>query len=261
MTFWRPVFDDILKRIKERGWLDATALSWTAFYGGPDDSTIRLSEKLWPEAAWFICNHEIHREWRSLNNPDWVKVRYGNTCYFYGEPSARGYRALLEPRPMFLADVFRQNWRDYSPLTLQRRTPEDIAMSGLDGVGDFGSDLFGYREPSGRFVRSECNEGPSTPAQSQMSMLYPGPDGPVATERYEMFREGVVMTEALLFIERALQAKKLSPELQQRAEQALDARSNAFIMDWFCIRDMPAAEDAKLLDLAGEVAKELGARR
>jgi len=73
-----------------------------------------------------------------------------------------------------------------------------------------------------------------------------------------MFREGVVMTEALLFIERALQAKKLSPKLQQRAEQALDARSNAFIMDWFCIRDMPAAEDGKLLDLAGEVARELG---
>jgi hypothetical protein len=32
-------------------------------------------------------------------------------------------------------------------------------------------------------------------------------------------------------------------------------------MDWFCIRGMPAAEDAKLLDLAGEVARELGARR
>jgi hypothetical protein len=257
VTFWRPVFDDIFKRIKERGWLDATALSWTAFYGGPDDSTIRLTEKLWPEAVWYICSHEIHREWRSLNNPDWVKVRYGNTAYFYGEPSPRGYRALLEPRPMFLADVFRQNWRDYSPLTLQRRTPEDIAMSGLDGVGDFGSDLFGYRHPWGRFVRSECNDGPSTPAQSQMSMLYPGPDGPVATERYEMFREGVVMTEALLFIERALQAKKLSPALQEKADKAMDARSHAFIMDWFAIRDMPAAEDAKLLDLAGEVAREL----
>lgn len=258
VTFWRPVFDDIFKRIKERGWLDATALSWTAFYGGPDDSTIRLTQKLWPEAVWYICSHEIHREWRSLNNPDWVKVRYGNTCYFYGEPSMRGYRALLEPRPMFLADVFRTNWRDYSPLTLQRRTPEDIAMSGLDGVGDFGSDLFGYLHPWGRFYRSEYNEGPSTPAQSQMSMLYPGPDGPVATERYEMFREGVVMTEALLFVERAIQAKKLSPALQEKADKALDARSHAFIMDWFAIRDMPAAEDAKLLDLAGEVARELG---
>jgi len=92
-------------------------------------------------------------------------------------------------------------------------------------------------------------------------MLYPGPDGPVATERFEMFREGVVTTEALLFIERAIQSKKLSPALQQKAGQALEARSNAFIMDWFAIRDMPAAEDAKLLALAGEVARELEGRK
>jgi len=90
-------------------------------------------------------------------------------------------------------------------------------------------------------------------------MLYPGPDGPVATERYEMFREGVEIAETLLFIEQAIQAKKLSPELQQKVEKALEARSNAFIMDWFTIRDMPGAEeDAKLLGLAGEVAREVG---
>ena len=69
------------------------------------------------------------------------------------------------------------------------------------------------------------------------------------------------MTEALLFIERAIQEKKLSPALHERAEKALEARSHAFIMDWFCIRDMPAEEDAKLLDLAGEVARELEGKK
>ncbi len=91
--------------------------------------------------------------------------------------------------------------------------------------------------------------------------LYPGPDGPVATERFEMFREGVQLAEALIFIERAIQEKKLSPALQEKAEKALDARSHAFIMDWFAIRDMPAAEDAKLLALAGEVAREVGKKK
>jgi hypothetical protein len=91
-----------------------------------------------------------------------------------------------------------------------------------------------------------------------MARLYPGPDGPVATERYEMFREGVEIAEALLFIEQAIQEKKLSPALQKKAEKALEARSNAFIMDWFTLRDMPGAEeDAKLLGLAGEVAREV----
>ena len=65
---------------------------------------------------------------------------------------------------------------------------------------------------------------PCGPIQSQYSLLYPGPDGPLATERYENVREGLLMTEALLFIERAIQSKKLSPELQERADKALDAR-------------------------------------
>ncbi len=260
VAFWQPVFNDILKRLKDRGWLDATAFTWTAFYGGPDEDTAKLAEKLWPQAVWFLCNHEVDRNWRDPNNP-WVKLRFISLAYAYGLPSPRGYRALIEPRPLFMTDIFRSSWRDNSPLTHQRRTAEDMAMSGMDGVSDFGIDLFMFRRANGSIERYGADVSPSGPGQSQWSLLYPGPDGPVATERYEMFREGLVLTEALLFIERALQAKNLSPKLQQRAEQALDARSHAFIMDWFCIRDMPAAEDAKLLDLAGEVAKELGARR
>jgi hypothetical protein len=79
-----------------------------------------------------------------------------------------------------------------------------------------------------------------------------------------------ILLNALLFIEppsrslrRAIdQEKKLSPELQRRAEKALEARNRAFIMNWFGIRDMPGAEeDAKLFDLAGEVAKELEGKK
>jgi hypothetical protein len=84
----------------------------------------------------------------------------------------------------------------------------------------------------------------------------------VTTERFEMFREGVELAEALIFIERAIQNKKLSPALQQKAEKALEARSVAFIRDWFTIRDMPAAgEDKKLLDLAGEVEREMAGKK
>jgi len=260
VAFWRPVFDDVLKRVKDRGWLDAAALGWSAFYGGPDDDVAKLAKQLWPDAVWALMNHEANRDWRDRDNP-WVKLRYACTCYNLGFPAVRGYRALLEPRPVLLADVFRANWRDYSPLTHQRRTGEDIAMSGVDGVSDFGADLFTYRRPNGEIsVPSVSDNRPAGPGQTQMCMLYPGPDGPVTTERLETVREGVELTEALLFIERAIQEKKLSPALQERAEKALEARSHAFIMDWFAIRDMPAEEDGKLLDLAGEVAKEVDNR-
>ena len=256
LAFWKPVFDGAFKRIKEREWMDTTAFDSCAFYGGPFDALVTLTRQLWPEAVWVMASHDATADWKDGNNP-WVKLRYACGILDFGYPSVRGYRALLRDRPVFYCNEYRYNWRNSSPLTLQRRVGEDIIMSDRDGVSNFGADLFMYRGSNGDLQKPAGNSGGSSPGQTQHSILYPGPDGPVGTERYEMFREGVEIAETLLFIERAIQEKKLTPELQKKAEQALEARSQAFIMDWFAIRDMPAAEDAKLLDLAGEVAREL----
>ena len=255
LAFWKPVFDGAFQRIKARGWLDATAFGWTSDKEGPDEALANLAEKLWPEGVWVMVSHEVTAAWKDADSP-WVKLRYACGVYAFGYPSVRGYRALLRDRPVFFCYTYRHNWSDFSPLTLQRRVGEDIIMSGHDGVGDFGADLFMYRDGNGNLQKPAGPEYPSGPGWTQHAMLYPGPDGPVATERFEMFREGVELAEALIFIERAIQEKKLSPELQQKAEKALEARSHAFIMNWFIVRDMPGAEeDAKLLSLAGEVAK------
>ncbi|MEI6564633.1 MAG: glycoside hydrolase domain-containing protein, partial [bacterium] len=281
LAFWKPVFDGVFKRIKDRGWMDTTAFGLTADNDGPDDGFANLAEQLWPDGVWAMVTHEVAADWKDGNNP-WVKLRYACGVYDFGWPSVRGYRALLRDRPVLFCNTYRSNWRNFSPLTLQRRVGEDIIMSGRDGVSDFGADLFMYRDSRGVLQKPGGPEFPSGPGWTQHAMLYPGPDGPVATERYEMFREGVELAEALIFIERAVeltemlnallfieppsrslrraieQEKRLSPELQQRAEKVLKARSQAFIMDWFTLRDMPGAgEDAKLLNLAGEVAREL----
>ena len=258
LAFWKPVFDGVFKRIEARDWLDATAFGLTADQEGPDDGFAELAEQLWPEGVWVLVTHGATADWRDRNIP-WVKLRYACGVYDFGYPSVRGYRALLRDRPVFFCNTYRGNWRNFSPLTLQRRVGEDIIMSGRDGVSDFGADLFMYGDSRGNLQKPGGPEYPSGPGWTQHAMLYPGPDGPVATERFEMFREGVELAEALIFIERAIQEKKLSPELQQKAEKALEERSNAFIMDWFTIRDMPGAgEDEKLLSLAGEVEQELG---
>ena len=129
-----------------------TAAGWTrrpsvgsAFYGGPDDDVAKLAQELWP------ARRLVHRVPMRSTASGATRTTPGsrsatrNRAYDFGIPSVRGYRALLEPRPVLLADVFVRIWRDYSPLTHQRRTAEDIAMSGMDGVGDFGTDLFTYR--------------------------------------------------------------------------------------------------------------------
>ena len=257
LAFWKPAFDGAFQRIKARGWLDATAFGFTSDQEGPDDFIAKFTKQLWPEGAWVLVSHDVTADWKDNANP-WVKLRYGCAVYDFGYPSVRGYRALLQDRPVYFCNTYRGNWRNFSPLTLQRRVGEDIIMSGRDGVSDFGADLFMYRDANGNLQSPKGPDWPSGPGWTQISMLYPGPDGPVASERYEMFREGVEIAETLFFIEQAIQGKKLTPELQQKAEKALEARSQAFLMDWFTIRDMPGAEeDAKLLDLAGEVGREL----
>jgi hypothetical protein len=59
-------------------------------------------------------------------------------------------------------------------------------------------------------------------------MLVPGPDGPVATNRYEAFREGIQECEARIAIETALGDEslkaKLGADLAQRCQATLDQR-------------------------------------
>jgi hypothetical protein len=102
-------------------------------------------------------------------------------------------------------------------------------------------------------------------ALSTLALLYPGPDGAVATERYEMFREGLELCEAVVFVRKAIADKKLSADLQQRADRYVrngnGDRFKAVDTGWFIARYMQTEEDEKLLSLAGEVARAMGSEK
>jgi hypothetical protein len=262
LAFWRPVFDEILKKLRARGWLDATALGYSSGRNQPSPpSIVDVAKKLWPEGVWYSTGHntDLGMKFEGADKSVTMPVRYIDTVWCAREAVPRGYRALLAPRDQFFCYNHRERFSDQSPLTDLRRIAEDMIMSGHDGVGEFGADLFPLKRPAGGYYAPTAGRGMNWngPGVSTQALLAPGPDGPVATERFEMFREGVELAEALLFIERAIQEKKLSDDLQKRANRYLDERSEAFIKGWFGVRYMQAEEDAKLLGLAGEVAREL----
>jgi hypothetical protein len=58
----------------------------------------------------------------------------------------------------------------------------------------------------------------------------PGPDGAMATAKLEMMREGLQETEARIFLEMALDGKRLSGPLADKAQQVLDERVRALAM-------------------------------
>ncbi len=77
-----------------------------------------------------------------------------------------------------------------------------------------------------------------------------------------MFREGLELAEAVIFVRQALHKGLLSGELKARAERYLapktGERDQTFWKGAFMPRYMQDVEDAKLLDLVGEVARVAG---
>jgi len=246
--FWRPVFDEILKKLKARGWLKVTAIAWSPVYGGVSEDVGDVGRRLWPDCVWSLTSHD------ALIQDALFLHGYHSLGPYLGRPTVRGYRELLKPREKFTT-LYWGRFRGTATLSDCRRIVEEKIMTGHDGMAHFGADLFPLMNDQGRYF-SEAPWPPILKGPLGAAKVYPGPDGPVATERYEMFREGVELCEALLFIERAIKDKKLGPELHRRAKSHLEDRSNAIIKRWFAMGEMlDPEEDAKLLDLAGEVAR------
>jgi hypothetical protein len=132
-------------------------------------------------------------------------------------------------------------------------------LQACDGA-QLGADIFPCKGDGGRYgFEADARGGLGPSAEGTTAILAPGADGPIATERYEMFREGVELAEAILFLERALRDKKIGGDLEQRVDRCLKARSEAMARYWFGYTDA-AEQDEKLLALAGEVAKKLEGR-
>jgi hypothetical protein len=257
--FWKPVLDEVLKRVQARGWLDVTSLGHNSYCWAVKPPVVDVAKRLWPEGVWTYTAHNgsLGGAFAGTSKSITMPIRYADTVWSAGHLTARGYSALLKPRPGYWCFTYRGCFRDDSPLTDLRRIDEDEIMMGHDGLSDFGADLFPIKRPNGAIYGIANGRGTGGPGNSTMALLAPGPKGAIATERFEMFREGAELAEALLFIQRAIEGKKISDDLIQRANKYLDQRGEGFLKGWFGVRYMQAEHDEQLLNLAGEVARAL----
>jgi hypothetical protein len=208
---------------------------------------------VWPDGVWSYTGHNgrLGMKFAGTDKGVAMPVRYADTIWSTGRRRPRGAQDLLKPRPNYWCFTFR-GFRDRESLAACRNLPEQELSMGQDGYSDFGVDFFPIKGPrSGRYSYVGNGRGTGGPGDGTLALLAPGPDGPVASERFEALREGVQLGEAILFLERALQEKKISGDLEQRVNRFLDARGDAFVRTWFNNR---SEDDARLLVLAGEVA-------
>jgi Glycoside hydrolase 123, catalytic domain/Glycoside hydrolase 123 N-terminal domain len=259
VKFWKPVFDGIRARVKKRGWEDVLAVGHQSYCWGPTPQMVDACNKLWPGAVWSYTAHNgtLSGRWKGTGGLS-MSVRYAECVWTEGRISPRGYRSLLTRKdPKALWDsVNRGRHRDYSPIVRLRHLPEEMIMRGHDGVGQLGAGLFPLKGGRrGRYYHLNRGRGGLGPECSTRTFVAPGPKGPVVTERYEMFREGVQLCETLIFLERAIMEKKISGDLAKRVGDYLQARGTARIKDW---RAGQFARDEQLYALAAEAAKATG---
>jgi hypothetical protein len=253
LQFWKPVLDEIRKKVEARGWWDVTAMGHNSYSAPAHPTVVGIVKKIWPDGVWSFTAHSgvLGDRWPTTVKGENMLARYADGVWTKGAATARGGRKLLQPRPGYWCYTYRTDFNDASGLTILRDIPEEEITCGHDGVSDFGVDFFAVKGQSGRMTHVGCGAGTGGPTDSTMALLAPGRDGPVVTERYEMLREGVEVGEAILYLERALQEKKVSGELADRVNRYLDGRDEAYRKRWPNGR---FERDLALLALAGEVA-------
>jgi hypothetical protein len=159
--------------------------------------------------------------------------------------------------------------RDDSPLAVYRMVTEAAVQGNLRGIGRVGGDFWPI--PTGRpgqFIHICTGYGGVTMVENTLSLTSPGPDGADFNERLEMFREGVQVAEAILFVQKALEAKQVDAELAGRAVALLDERARYYLRARFphatCRLSLECSNwqtrDSQLFALAAEIGRNIAAK-
>ncbi|MCK6472201.1 MAG: hypothetical protein L6R28_10685 [Planctomycetes bacterium] len=247
VAFWKPVLEGIFERLEKRGWKDAAVIGTPSDNGPKTPEPVSMVKELWPEARLMFSGHPNPTQlpardksmvpvacrehvWAAgvLYKPDGAKAGGGGK---YPTPWKRG-PTQLEWGFMRYGVACIHHLYESSPAAAWRAVEEATLQGNLNGVGRVGLDFWplpvgnkpgNYRALSGD---KGMHLGPSA---STRMFFFPGPNGPVATWRSEVFREGLQIREAMIFLQQALERPGLEAELAERIREALDERARHYL--------------------------------
>jgi hypothetical protein len=288
VAFWKPVMTEVNARLQKRG-LGGKAHLGMVVEGGLAVDALRnwdpkgmrpavdLFKDVWPEGKWTQIAHQGG----------------GGKDGIYGAPlgyvmtvlgNFSPYRSKLwgsPDLPLVLIKHFRAH-----PVIDLRPTAErgslfwaaEVAMGETHGIGPLGVDFWNLTAEE----RGDRAGGSTAPLEgghgnfrmylfTTAALLAPGPEGPVSTARFEMFREGLQACEARAVVEKALgdeaSRQRLGDPLAKRCQDVLKERRQAFESvaaygpsgegwRWFANSGWEDL-NGKLFSRAGDVAKAL----
>jgi len=237
--FWKPVVDGIAAILGEHK-LRGSMMFGVAGDKRPSKAAVEDLRAIAPDVPWVVHSHarasKLHGQpvgyladvWGSPRAPDPATKR------LYGWQSA--FRRVTFPRA---GSSTVGTIRTEAPPARYRLVLEGAQSAGIHGFGRMGADFWDliparYNRLGPILTRYPISSWAQlTLANSSAYVLWPGPDGPVATVRFEMIREGAQEAEAKIFVERALTdaaaRATLGDALAARARKILDERIAALL--------------------------------
>ncbi|HUU23419.1 MAG TPA: glycoside hydrolase domain-containing protein [Phycisphaerae bacterium] len=274
-AFWKPVLGGVRDLLAKRGLTDRMALGYVADQG-PDKATVGVFHRLLPNAGWQATRH-IPRGYGSVAyEGGTVPILYQANVWGgwdHWDPATRrpyGWKFPLDPSLRTWLD---RGLFDASSIPQFRTACEQALLADRRGLGQIGADF--WPTPGDKEVRGGTLVG-RYPATSEGNLgiyagqlLYPAPEGPVPTARYQMMRENIQECEARIFLEKLLTSAPcpLPAGLPAKAQAVLDERTR-----WHRVASLAAEsviswpysgwEDrsARLYAVAGEAARAVEAR-
>ncbi|MBA4388850.1 MAG: hypothetical protein C0404_12780, partial [Verrucomicrobia bacterium] len=241
--FWKPVMDEIRKRVEKRGWWDVTLIGHSGDFT-PKPLEVDCFKAIWPDGKWIFSAHMAttameasdkskmpvvvgERVWGCgrLYNPDIPDPIYGTT---YPQRWKKTPDKIEMVFPRVGQGSMNGLWDD-GRLALWRMSSEAAIQGNIHGFGRVGLDFWPVPGRGRGHMDSLAGSSNQGMGHSTLAIVGAGRSGPCATERFEMCREGVQVREAILFVQKALVEKKGGEALLKRGKDLLDERARHYL--------------------------------
>jgi hypothetical protein len=289
VEFWKPVLLDVKGILAKHG-LAERILIGSASEACPNKGSVGMFRQVLPGAGW-------ERHCHPGNGGEWLEYEGGKVPVLYTvniwgswesqDPAVRrvyGWKFKYPVEGGIRCWLNRELHDGHSSPSF-RWHPEQDWLADRPGAGQVGADFWtpakdGKVSPGSincRYPRTQ-DAGAGGRACTMTLLLYPTPDGAVATLRYEATRENLQECEARVFLERLLTAEPcaLPAELAKKCQEVMDERTrwHRILSAWQTI-DLNSTKkigrswaysgweerSAELYRCAAEAAKAIGANK
>ena len=229
-ALWKPLFTALRERMKRRG-LEKTMMLGLITDAWVSKEQVEFMQAVGADFPWVSASHGRHDKPRAM----YGIADIGYQAHAFG--AGFGYAKSLHGWKRPVINALYERWGGF-PATITtrwRHFPEYSITGTQRGIGRVGADFWPAVKDTHGARKGRVSQLYPESNWRQLSLitsaLAPGPQGAVATAKFEAIREGVQECEARIVIEQALVDKvsleKLGPELAERCKQVLDERHRA----------------------------------